>query len=78
MKQITVFGSGCSNCNKTVELIDTVAKAVGAEVELTKETRLEAIMAAGVLSTPAVAIDGELIHSGSIPSREAVEAWLAQ
>jgi len=78
MKQITVFGSGCSNCTKTVDLIDTEAKAAGAEVELTKETRLEAIMAAGVLSTPAVAIDGELVHSGSIPSREAVQAWLAR
>lgn len=78
MKQITVFGSGCSNCNKTVELIDSVAKALGADVQLTKETRLEAIMAAGVMRTPAVAIDGELMHSGSIPARDAVQAWLDQ
>jgi small redox-active disulfide protein 2 len=77
MKQITVYGSGCSNCNKTVDLIDSVAKALDAEVTITKESRLEAIMAAGVLRTPAVAIDGELVHSGSIPAREAVQSWLA-
>jgi hypothetical protein len=33
--------------------------------------------AAGVLATPAVAIDGVIKLSGRIPKREEVKAWLA-
>jgi hypothetical protein len=33
--------------------------------------------AAGVLTTPAVAIDGVIKLSGRIPTREEVKAWLA-
>jgi hypothetical protein len=29
-----------------------------------------------VMRTPGVIIDGRLVHSGSVPRREAIEAWL--
>ncbi|WP_233713230.1 thioredoxin family protein [Amaricoccus solimangrovi] len=31
----------------------------------------------GVMSTPAVVVDGKVTHKGSVPGREQVQAWLA-
>ncbi|MDZ7749760.1 MAG: thioredoxin family protein [Halofilum sp. (in: g-proteobacteria)] len=36
------------------------------------------MMRYGVMSTPAVAIDGKLVHSGSVPDRETIEGWLRE
>ncbi|WP_432697529.1 thioredoxin family protein [Marinobacterium sp. YM272] len=76
MKQVKVLGSGCSKCIKTAEIIAKVAAEVGAEVEVIKETDPEAIMNYGVMSTPAVVIDDQVVHSGSIPSQDAIRGWL--
>jgi hypothetical protein len=43
---------------------------------LIKETSPEAMMNYSVMSTPAVVIDDQLVHSGSIPHRSDIEAWL--
>jgi small redox-active disulfide protein 2 len=73
---IKVLGSGCANCKATVALIDQVAAARGVPVELQKVEELRDIVAFGVMSTPAVVIDGKVVHAGGVPSREKVEQWL--
>ncbi|RLA03787.1 MAG: thioredoxin family protein [Gammaproteobacteria bacterium] len=78
MKNIIVLGSGCARCIKTAELIDKIAQEQSAEVTVSKETNPETIMSYGVMSTPAVVIDNALVHSGSIPNRNQIEAWLNQ
>ncbi len=76
MKEIIVYGSGCRNCDNTKALIRQVAEDLGIEVNVGEVTDTVEIMAAGVMSTPGVAIDGEVVHAGSHPTREMVEAWL--
>ncbi|HIP76271.1 MAG TPA: thioredoxin family protein [Psychromonas hadalis] len=76
MKNINVYGTGCSGCNATMEIIQQVADQKGEQVTLTKVSSLEEIMMAGVMSTPAISIDGNVIHSGSVPSAELVEKLL--
>lgn len=76
MKEIKVLGSGCAKCIKTAELIQSIAAECGTPVTVSKETNPEVIMNYGVMSTPAVVIDNRVLHSGSIPDRKIVEAWL--
>jgi small redox-active disulfide protein 2 len=76
MKQIKVLGSGCSKCIKTADIIAKVAADLGAEVDVIKETDPEAIMNYSVMSTPAVVIDEQVVHSGSIPTQDAIRGWL--
>ena len=76
MKEIKVLGSGCAKCTKAVELIQSVAAACGTSVNVVKETSVEVMMRFGVMSTPAVVVDGVLMHAGSIPDRAKVESWL--
>ena len=76
MKEIKVLGSGCTKCVKTAEFIQSVANDRGIVVNVVKETDPEAIMSYGVMSTPAVVVDNQLMHSGSIPDRKKIEDWL--
>jgi len=76
MKHIKVLGSGCANCKKTMQLLEDVAQSKGVDVEIEKVEELQDIVAFGVMSTPAVVIDGKVVHTGSIPSRSQVEEWL--
>jgi small redox-active disulfide protein 2 len=74
---IKVLGTGCANCKHTVALIEQAAKTKGVAVTLSKVEEMRDIMGYGVMSTPAVVIDGEVVHAGGVPSRNKVEQWLS-
>ena len=78
MKNIKVLGSGCRNCEITANVITLAAKQANVEIELEKVTDIAEIMAYGVMSTPAVVIDGKLVHSGGIPGPDQVKTWVAE
>lgn len=78
MKNIKVLGPGCANCKTTVRLIDEVAKEFGAEIQLEKVEEIKEIISYGILSTPGVVIDGEVVHSGGIPSKDKIKQWFMQ
>lgn len=78
MTNIKVLGTGCANCKTTLKLIEQAAKAKGAEIELEKVEDLAAIMGYGVMSTPGVVVNGKVVHTGGIPSKEAVDSWLGR
>ncbi len=75
--EIKVLGTGCAKCKSTVALIDEVAKAKGVAISLEKVEDIQAIVGYGVMGTPAVVINGKVIHAGGIPGRAKVEEWLS-
>jgi small redox-active disulfide protein 2 len=75
MKEIKVLGTGCSKCRSTIQLIEEVAKSRGAEIQLQKVEQMQEIARYGVMSTPGVVIDGQVVHAGGVPSRGKVEGW---
>ena len=76
MKEIKVLGSGCAKCVKTAEFIQTVANDCGIPVHIVKESSPEVILKHNIMSTPAVVVDDQLMHSGSVPDRKKIEEWL--
>lgn len=76
MKTVEVLGTGCKKCVKTAETIERVADELGQTVTVEKVTDPAKIMEYQVMSTPAVAVDGKLVHSGSIPGRDEIVGWL--
>ncbi len=76
MKQVQVFGPGCQKCQLTAKLILDIAAERGVAVQLEKIEDFAGIAQAGVMATPAVKVDGRLVHSGGMPKREAVAEWL--
>ena len=76
MKNIKVLGNGCANCKTVAKLIAAVAEEKGIAIELEKVEEIREIMSFGILSTPGVVVDGQVVHSGGIPSRDKIEQWL--
>jgi len=76
MKKFEVLGTGCKKCTSTAESIERIAQEMGESVEVVKVTDPAKIMGYQVMSTPAVALDGRVVHSGSVPDRETVMRWL--
>jgi len=76
MKYIKVLGAGCASCNTTVEMIRHQAEVNGVDIQLDKVEQLQEIMAYHVMSTPAVVIDGDIVHTGGIPTNDKIQSWL--
>ena len=75
--QIKILGSGCASCQTTYQLIESVLAEQHVDAALEKIEDLQSIMSYGVMSTPAVVVNGVVVHAGSVPKRDAVKAWLA-
>lgn len=76
MKKIQVLGPGCPKCKQLAAQAEEAAKALGVEFELTKVTELKEIMAFGVMTTPALVVDGEVKVVGKVPAVEDIKKFL--
>jgi small redox-active disulfide protein 2 len=77
MKLLQVLGPGCPKCKKLAEVTEETAKALGMEYQLEKVTDIRTIVGFGVLTTPALAVDGVVKVSGKVPSEEEVRKILS-
>ena len=74
--KITVYGPGCRKCHEAEELVRRVVAEAGADATVEKVSDLQAMMKAGVISTPGVAVDGVLKVAGRVPKADEIRAWL--
>ena len=63
---IKIFGSGCTKCVKLAENAEAAVRELGLDCSVEKVTDLAAIVDAGVLTTPALVINGEVKSSGKV------------
>ena len=70
------MGPGCPNCQKLTQLVRQAVAETGVQAEIKKVTDFQEMALAGVLSTPALTINGEIKCVGRIPTKAEVEKWL--
>ena len=68
MKKIEVLGPGCPNCRRLEANARQAIAMAGVEAEIVKVEDYRQIMTYGVMSTPALVIDGRVVSYGRIPS----------
>jgi small redox-active disulfide protein 2 len=73
--KIEILGSGCPKCKKLEENARKAAEKIK-KAEIVKVTEIDKIIEYGVMSTPALVIDGKVRSSGRIPEVEEIEKWL--
>lgn len=75
--KIQVLGSGCPNCKKLYENVQKVVEEHGlSDAYVEKVESMEEIVKAGVMSTPALAVDGKVVSSGKVLSPKELEKFL--
>lgn len=77
MKKLQILGTGCTKCKVLAEETQKAADAMGLEYELEKVTDIEKIMSYGILSTPALVVDGKVKLVGRVPSQEELKKALS-
>ena len=73
---IKVLGPGCAKCKEVEKVINVVVQESGSSAKVEKVTEFKEMMALGVMSTPAVIIDGTIMCTGRIPSKSEVMEWI--
>lgn len=76
--KILVFGPGCAKCAEAENNVRAAVAECGCDAEVEKVADFKAMMAHGVMSTPAVMIDGKLVCKGRAPSKAEVVEWLSE
>jgi small redox-active disulfide protein 2 len=74
--KIEILGLGCARCNKLYQNALEAVKQSGKEVQVVKVEDIKKIMGYGVLSTPALVIDGVVKTAGKLPKAEEIKAWI--
>ena len=76
MTLIEIFGSGCKKCEVLQERATEAARNLGLQAEIVKIKEFDQMMARGIMSTPALALDGLVKLQGQVPTVKALEALL--
>ena len=76
MMKIQILGTGCPKCEKLAANAKKAADNLGLDYEMEKVTELNQIMEFGVMSTPALAVDGKVLVVGKVPNPAELEKLL--
>ena len=74
--EIKVCGPECASCTKAVNIIEETVMEMGLSVQIDKITGYSKMVKLGVLSTPAIIIDGDIKCAGKIPTKNEVLKWI--
>lgn len=74
---IKILGTGCVNCRNLEALTHRALTELDLDVEIEKVTDPAEIASWGVMSTPALVIDDDVVLSGRIPKPDDLKALIA-
>jgi small redox-active disulfide protein 2 len=74
--KFTIYGSGCAKCRQLTANAEAAAQALGKSYEVEKVTDTNAIIDAGVMRTPALAINGDIVIEGKVSNPDEIKGLL--
>ncbi len=75
--EIKILGTGCSKCQALEALTHEAVDELGLAADFEKVTDPGEIASWGVMATPALVIDDEVVVAGRVPSKAAIAAILS-
>ncbi len=76
MMDIKILGPGCPKCKTLEKLTREVVEQSGIEATVTKVDDIVAIMNYGVMTPPALVVDGKVVAKGRVPSAEEIRKFI--
>ena len=77
MKKIQILGTGCPKCKLLFANAEAAVRAAGIEAQIEKVEKIVDIAKFGVMSTPALVVDGIVKSAGRVLSPEDIQKLLA-
>lgn len=75
---IKILGTGCPKCKTLEKLTRDVMEQNGIEASISKVEDIMEIMKYGVMSTPALVVNGKVEIKGRVPSAEEIKHILTK
>jgi small redox-active disulfide protein 2 len=74
--EIKVLGPGCANCKKLEKVVAEAARELGIIDPVQKVTDIQQMLSYGVMSTPALVVDGKVKVVGRVPTKDEIKKYL--
>ena len=74
--EIKVLGSGCAKCKTTYEMIEKIVKENQLDATLSKVEDIVELLNYGIMTTPAIVVDGEVKLKGHVPTECEIKKML--
>jgi len=75
---IKVLGPGCGRCQRLYLEAQRAVEQTGVQADLVKIEDMQAIMGYGIMMTPALVIDEQVMASGRIPPAAEIAGWIEE
>jgi len=76
--EVAILGPGCYSCNKLEHEVMAVLSETGIKAALNHISDPSQIVQHGILSTPALTINGKVKSTGTVPSKSTIKKWLEE
>lgn len=73
---VKVLGSGCAKCNALEQAVREALEELGMETTIDHVTDFSRIAAYGVMSTPALVVDGKVVSYGKVLKKNEARALI--
>ena len=74
--EIKVLGSGCAKCKTTYEMIEKIVKENQLDATLSKVEDIVELLNYGIMTTPAIVVNGEVKLIGHVPTESEIKKIL--
>jgi len=76
--EIKVLGTGCPKCKTLEKTTRDVVAQMGIDASISKVEDIMDIMSYGIMSTPALVVDGKVVVKGRVPSEKEIKELLTK
>ena len=76
--KIEILGIGCPKCKQLTANAEVAVKELNLNAEIFKVTDIAKITEYGVMMTPALAVDGTVVSSGKVLTKDEIKKILAK
>lgn len=77
MKTLQILGPGCANCQRLQKNVETAIQELGSDWKIEKVEDLDTILSLGVVRTPALVREGQVLVTGQVPTVGALKELLS-
>jgi len=74
--KIQVLGTGCAKCKTLTANAEKAVQELGSDASIEKVEDVREIMKFGVMSTPALVVDGKVMTAGKVPTPDQIKKLL--
>ncbi|AKM82616.1 TPA: hypothetical protein DD449_01240 [Candidatus Berkelbacteria bacterium] len=75
--KIQVLGPGCGSCKQLHEQVLKAVKELNMDTEVEYVTDIQKIAEAGIMSSPALIIEGKVASAGTVPTVEKIKEMIS-